>query len=94
LNASPTRPSLFWSDWNDVEICFASSTACEETVAPPISTTSLPTTPLAAEPSPYEMFHSASSSGWKVLLSCGLKVWCEPMTLDGRSVLKTHLPPP
>jgi hypothetical protein len=74
LNASPTSPSLFGSCANDAVMDCASSTACDCAVAPPMSTTSRPTMPLAADPSPYEMFHCALSSCWNVLLSCGLKV--------------------
>ncbi len=67
LNARPSRPSAV-SDWNSDEIVLASSTAWPVTVVPPTVTVSVPTTPLADEPSPYDMDHVAPDSVLYVLL--------------------------
>ncbi|KAL3706505.1 hypothetical protein TMatcc_007517 [Talaromyces marneffei ATCC 18224] len=54
-NASPTRPLELVSCTNDVETLLASSTAWFWTVAPPMSTVSVPTVPDAPDPSPHKL---------------------------------------
>ncbi len=50
--ARPTSP-LDWVSWTkEAETAVASSMACLVTVAPPISTVSVPTLPAAPDPSP------------------------------------------
>jgi hypothetical protein len=56
LNARPTRPSDL-SDTKVDETLLASSITWLFTVVPPITTVSVPQTPLAPDPSAYEMSH-------------------------------------
>lgn len=75
LNANPSSPLPFPCA-NCCESSFASSTAWFSTLRPPRSTTSVPTSPLADEESPYEIFQVSPSSFLNVLDLEGSKATC------------------
>ena len=75
LNARPSSP-LPLPSANCCESSFASSTAWFSTLRPPKLTTSVPTSPLADEESPYEIFHVSPSSFLNVLDFEGSKATC------------------
>lgn len=67
-------PMFTWA--NCCESCFASSIAWFWILIPPKSSTSVPTSPLADDESPYEIFQVEPSSRLKVLDLVGSKATC------------------